>query len=233
MRWQVAILALGLSGCITTIDPASAPATTPEPVPTRLDARTAMRNFAAVVRRVEPVAEAECRARAPGLNCDFQIVVDDRPDQPPNAFQTLDRNGRPIIAFTEALIADARNRDELAFILGHESAHHIDGHIPQQQQTAVAGAMVGGLLAAVLGAGDAGIDTAQRVGATVGARRYSKDYELQADALGTIISARAGYDPVHGAAYFTRIPDPGDRFLGSHPPNAQRIEIVRRTAAGL
>ena len=27
------------------------------------------------------------------------------------------------------------------------------------------------------------------------------------------------------------IPDPGEKFLGSHPPNAARIAIVRRTAA--
>ena len=38
----------------------------------------------------------------------------------------------------------------------------------------------------------------------------------------------AGYDPVRGAAYFTRIPDPGNKFLGTHPPNASRIETVRQ-----
>jgi predicted Zn-dependent protease len=67
----------------------------------------------------------------------------------------------------------------------------------------------------------------------VGARTYSKDFELEADALGTVISMRAGFDPIRGAAFFTRIPDPGNRFLGTHPPNAQRIETVRRVAAGL
>jgi hypothetical protein len=32
----------------------------------------------------------------------------------------------------------------------------------------------------------------------VGARRYSKAFELEADALGTVIAARAGYDPLRG-----------------------------------
>ena len=87
---------------------------------------------------------------------------------------------------------------------------------------------------ATLGGGDAtAVRTAQRVGAQVGARSFSKEFELEADALGTVITARAGYDPVRGAQFFTRIPDPGDRFLGTHPPNAARIEIVRKTAAGL
>ncbi|HAB36898.1 MAG TPA: peptidase M48, partial [Rhodobacteraceae bacterium] len=33
--------------------------------------------------------------------------------------------------------------------------------------------------------------------------------------------------------FFNRIPDPGNRFLGTHPPNSQRIATVERTAAGL
>ena len=77
------------------------------------------------------------------------------------------------------------------------------------------------------------MDAAVDLGASVGARSYSKDYELEADAIGTVIAHQAGYDPVRGAAYFTRIADPGDRFLGTHPPNARRIETVRRVAAGL
>jgi len=56
---------------------------------------------------------------------------------------------------------------------------------------------------------------------------------LEADRLGTVITARAGFNPVRGAEFFNRIPDPGNRFLGTHPPNAARMEIVRRTAAGL
>jgi predicted Zn-dependent protease len=166
------------------------------------------------------------------MNCNFLIVVDDRPDQPPNAFQTLDRSGRPVVAFTLALIADARNADELAFVLGHEASHHIQGHLQRQQQNAIAGAVLAGSVAVLLGGTTEAVETAQRTGATVGARSYSKDFELEADQLGTIITMRAGYDPLRGAQFFSRIPDPGNRFLGTHPPNAQRLETVRRTVAG-
>ncbi|GFE63446.1 M48 family metallopeptidase [Litoreibacter roseus] len=198
--------------------------------PPRVSSRTAAANFKAVVARVEPVAEQECKRRSPNLNCDFKIVVDSRRGQPPNAFQTLDKKGRPIIGFTSALIADARNRDELAFVLGHEAAHHIENHLALQRQSATAGAAVGAILAGALGAN---ADIGQRIGGTVGARAYSKQNELEADALGTVISKRAGYDPVKGAQFFTRIPDPGDRFLGTHPPNASRIETVRRVNSRL
>ncbi len=196
-------------------------------------ATQAARSFIQVVRTVEPVAERECRARTQGVNCDFNIVVDDRPGQPANAYQTVDRRGRPIVAFTLALIADARNQDELAFVLGHETAHHIAGHIDRQQQNAAAGAVIFAGLATLSGGGAEAVRSAQRLGAQVGARSYSKEFELEADALGTIITARAGYDPLKGAEFFRRIPDPGDKFLGTHPPNAERIETVRRTVAGL
>jgi len=198
-----------------------------------MSASQSARSFLRVVQTVEPVAERECRARTSGVNCDFNIVVDDRPGQPPNAFQTLDKQGRPVVAFTLALIADARNEDELAFVLGHETAHHIAGHIARQQQNAVAGAVIFAGLATLSGGGSEAVRTAQRLGAEVGARSYSKDFELEADALGTVITAWAGFDPLRGAEFFTRIPDPGDKFLGTHPPNASRIDVVRRTVAGL
>ena len=209
------------------------PQAQPLPASPRLNSSQAARAFVQVVRRVEPVAERECRARTSGVNCDFNIAVDDRPNQPANAFQTLDRQGRPVIFFTLPLIADARNVDELAFVLGHEAAHHIAGHINRQQQNAVAGAVIFAGLATLSGGNADAVRTAQQLGAQVGARRYSKDFELEADALGTIITARAGFDPLRGAEFFFRIPDPGDRFLGTHPPNSSRIDVVRRTVAGL
>ncbi|WP_226779475.1 M48 family metallopeptidase [Oceaniglobus trochenteri] len=229
---------LAVAGCAApsvSLPPPQAPGTqpAPAPVPPRQSGEMAARNFISVIETVEPVAERECRARTSGVNCDFVIVVDDRREMPPNAFQTQDESGRPIVGFTLSLIAEARNTDELAFILGHETAHHISGHIARARQSAMGGAILAGVLASVGGANAAGVREAQNIGATLGARQFSKSFELEADALGTVIAARAGYDPVHGAQYFTRSPDPGNRFLGTHPPNADRIATVRRVAAGL
>jgi predicted Zn-dependent protease len=237
MSWKrcaIAAAVLMIAGCeVTTVNaPTGGAAPVQRPAP-QITSQNAANVFRQVVQTVEPVAEAECRARTSQVNCDFSILVDTRPNQPPNAFQTLDRSGRPIIAFTIALIEEARNADELAFILGHESAHHIRGHIARQQQNAVAGAVIAGSLVVLLGGDATAVESAQRTGAQVGARSYSKEFELEADALGTVITRRAGYDPLRGAEFFTRIPDPGDRFLGTHPPNAQRIDVVRQTMANL
>jgi len=226
----VVSIVLIVQGCTVATGPAGAPAA-PQPVP-RAGAADIER-FRTVAARVEPVAEGICRKRARNPSCDFRIVIDDRPGLPPNAYQSLDEGGRPVLAFTLSILADVENADQLAFVMSHEAAHHVAGHIPRQQQNAMTGAILLGGLASLTGAGSSAVDAAVDLGASVGARSYSKDYELEADAIGTVIAHEAGYDPVRGAAYFTRIADPGDRFLGTHPPNARRIETVRRVAAGL
>ena len=96
-RLGILALALALAACV-------APPTSVESVPGLEDVpRANARAFVDVVGRVEPIAEQECRTNSPQLNCDFLIVVDDSPGAVPNAFQTLDENGRPIIAFTASL----------------------------------------------------------------------------------------------------------------------------------
>jgi predicted Zn-dependent protease len=227
-----AIAVTAMSGCLPPIEVAAPPprAHSGDAAPA-LSPDAAARAFVTVVDRVEPVAEAECRARAPQLNCDFQIVVDTRPGLPPNAFQTRDPTGRPVIGFTVALIMDARNEDELAFVLGHEAAHHIAGHLDRVQQSAWAGAVAAGVLASLGGARPEVIERAQAIGAGVGARTFSRDFELEADRLGTVIAFRAGYDPVLGAGFFDRLPDPGNAFLATHPPNAERRRVVAQTVA--
>ena len=238
MRRIAVLFALALTACVP-IDtvPRQTGAAAPQVVlqPTnpgeRVSPSQAMRNFQTAVTRVEPFAEQLCRQRGNNRNCDFQILVDDRPGSPMNAFQTLDRNGRPVIVFTERLINEARNVDEIAFVLAHEAAHHIEGHIARQQQNAQLGAtLIGGLVGA---SSPEARQSAQQLGATVAARAYSKNFELEADATGTRIAHAAGFNPLRGAQFFFRIPDPGNRFLGTHPANADRLRVVQQVAATL
>lgn len=236
-KYKLLVVALVVTGCVeaTTEKPAGKD-TVPPPVPVSAFAasnNSGIQDFLVVVRRMEPVARRECRRRAITAKCNFKVLVDNRKKLPANAFQTLDDRGQPIIVFTRALIEETRNQDELAFVLGHEVAHHILGHISKIHDSALEGMIVGGLQAAVRGADAKGIERAEQRSAFIGIRKYSKQYELEADALGTVITARSGYNPIKGAQYFHRIPDPGDKYLGSHPQNAQRLEVVRRTVSKL
>ena len=228
--------ALALAACapVSTTETGNAPqpgAGLPQRAPELLNdgsPQSAARMFVEVMRRMEPAVEREClQRRTQPINCDFQFVVDDRPGQEPNAFQTIDDNGRPIIGFTLSLIAATRNGDEIAFVVGHEASHHILNHLDRKAGAASAAAVILGSIASVYGGNQEAIETAQRIGASVGSRYYSKDWELQADYLGSIISLNAGFDPVRGSLFFERIPDPGDHILGTHPSRAARLAQVR------
>lgn len=199
-------------------------------------------DFRRVAARVEPVAKAMCREQAPGANCDYLIGVETDPRLPPNAYQTLRQDGRPVIVIGVSLLREMQSDDEIAFVLSHEASHHIAGHIGKQQQQQALGALVlGGLVAAtgqVYGtpASDDAIRQAMDMGAYVGARAYSQSYELEADTLGAYVAARAGYDPEAGAAVFGRpaLANPGGpAILASHPASAQRQATVARVAADI
>ncbi len=232
MRRLLALALIPLMAACAAPSPPSGGNAEPLPQVTRTGSPQSVADFRAVAARVEPVAERACRSRTRGTNCDFRIVIDSRRELGANAYQTYDKSGRPIIGITPALIRGMRNRDELAFVIGHEAAHHIEGHIAQTQVSATTGAILGNVLGSAIGLDTQAVEIATNIGGTVGARRFSKEFELEADALGARITEAAGYDAMRGVLYFAEAADPGNRFLGTHPPNAERIRIVQRTVGG-
>ena len=225
MRIIALILLIGMAGCSVQTGSKPEPASQAS-LPT-ISAKDVPKGFTTAVRRMRPQLFETCKDVNSDLNCDFAISIDPDPKSPPNAFQTVNAEGQPILGFTMSLITDMLNAHEIAFVIGHEGAHHILGHLDRQKQSARGGATLFGVLAATLGGSDRSVDAASSLGAAVGGRSYSKNYELEADHLGAQMTQRAGFDPVLGAAYFTRIPDPGNKFFGTHPRNADRIAGVR------
>jgi Zn-dependent protease with chaperone function len=229
-----------LAGCAVPTDTSrqtTEPVGTPVPVrplpaasaPYEATPSNAARTFVQVMNRMEPAVERECvTRRTQPINCDFAFVVDDRPGLEPNAFQTVDNTGRPIVGFTLSLIAQTRSADEIAFVAGHEAAHHILNHLDRKSGAATAASVVLGSIASAYGGDTDAVERAQEIGASVGSRYYSRDWELEADYLGSIIALNADFDPINGSKLFERIPDPGNHVLGTHPSRAQRLAQVRR-----
>ena len=226
-----------LAACVVTTapeqqKPAPKPiATKPKPKPVvQKSAKAGLVAFQRVSRRVEPVAERSCREIYPKAKpqfCDFVIRVHNDPKQPPNAFQSIGKDGRPVITFNINMIRSIQNDHEIAFILGHEAGHQIATHLVKTRQNATAGAVLGGLLAGALGAS---VPSGADLGGLVGARSYSKGFELEADRIGTHIASRAGYSAIIGARSFNRTKG-SNAFLSTHPPSQDRINTVHQTAS--
>jgi beta-barrel assembly-enhancing protease len=118
------------------------------------------------------------------------------------------------------------DQDELAFILGHEMAHIVQGHVMDRllansmiRATVGRLAPVGGLLGQPVLA----------LAANLLNQGYSQDNELEADRVGLQLAASAGFDPTAAARLFCRLRTlGGDRsplsgYFSTHPPLDVRI----------
>ena len=122
-------------------------------------------------------------------------------------------------------------RDELAFILGHEMAHVIRGHVLDRM---VWGTLVNAASTAVRVAGPVG-GAIRSAAATYVQRSYSREQELEADILGLRLARAAGFDP-HGAVRLLEhlrevVPkheSAFSKYFGTHPQFDDRIEHLRR-----
>ncbi len=166
----------------------------------------------------------------PGAQWEYVVFE----DAEPNAFALP--GGK--VGVHTGLFEIARTDGELAAVLAHEIAHltsnHAEDRISQQARISLGGALLG----EVLGGDAATRETVGEVydlGAQVGfGLPFSRHQELEADRIGMIFMARAGYDPAEAitlwqrfAAYQQRTGGEGAEFLRTHPVSSTRIQALR------
>ena len=121
----------------------------------------------------------------PDTVCPYNLkIVKDDPDI--NAYA----DGEDVY-LTQPMIDYMQGEMELAAVLAHELAHNTLGHSESKELNATIGAIAGGILDGL--ANNPGGSTAN-MGAELGRKVYSKDFEFEADYLSVYYVARAGYD---------------------------------------
>lgn len=164
----------------------------------------------------------------------YAFVIEVRASDEVNAFALP---GGRMVALTGLLLA-AEDQDEAIGVLAHELSHvtHRDGlrAVARDAGWAIAFQMLIG------DDGSALLGLAGNVGALVGENAYSRDAESAADEEGARVMARAGYDPLGMARFFTRLEGiEGTEmphalaWLSTHPEHRERVETVRALAGGL
>src|SRR5262245_7608992 len=142
-------------------------------------------------------------------------------------------------------ITAAKNEGELAGVMGHEMAHVYMQHSAKQAGKAQTTSMLAGIAGAVLG-GTVGskagglVGQLGQMGLEVGAEglmmKYSRNDESQADAVGTMILYKAGYNPQAMVDFFKTLgsSEGGSappQFFSSHPDPANRQQAIAKQIA--
>jgi len=135
------------------------------------------------------------------------------------------------IAFFYGILSKLQlSDDEVATIMGHEAAHALLEHAREQMGKNFVTQNGLRLGAALLGLGNIG-DLAAQAGSQLLSLTYSRSDESEADALGLVMSARAGYDPRAGVTLWQKMmavkggKNP-PKILSTHPANADRIKDI-------
>lgn len=137
------------------------------------------------------------------------------------------------------LLPVADTDDRLAVVMGHEVAHAIARHGAERMsqgmalEIAMAGAGAGLSLSSMSPAAQEATMAALGIGTEVGfSLPYSRLHENEADEVGLMLSAEAGYDPRAAIDLWRRMEAAGGdappEFLSTHPSNATRIERLER-----
>jgi predicted Zn-dependent protease len=128
----------------------------------------------------------------------------------------------------------------LATVIGHEvahaTAHHGAARMSEQMVAQAGGSVVGELVSGKSAQTQALVGQAYGVASQVGVLLpFSRKQESEADYIGLLYMARAGYDPAAAVAFWERFAEynrqnggsQGLSFLRTHPLDEQRIQSLK------
>ncbi len=142
--------------------------------------------------------------------------------------------GGKIVVYT-GILPITRDETGLAVVLGHEVAHAIAKHanerMSQQLLTQYGGAALGSVLSKSSAATKNLAGTLYGIGSQYGVTLpHSRKQELEADKLGLIFMAMAGYNPREAAAFWQRMSAASGtktaEFASTHPSDETRITKI-------
>ncbi len=142
--------------------------------------------------------------------------------------------GGKIVVYT-GILPLIRNDAGLATVLGHEVSHataeHVAERIERQHLTQVAATIIAGGVAVTPGQ-FIRVRALLGVGGAAASLPFSRAQESEADHIGLVYMARAGYNPRQAVAFWKRMlrasrgKEPPE-FASDHPSDKHRIERIR------
>lgn len=162
---------------------------------------------------------------------EFKVVADDK------AINAFALPGGKVAVYT-GILPVTRDEVGLAAVIGHEVAHAIARHGGERMSQGLLVQLGAVGLSAAVGRGDPQtvdkVNQAFGIGVGVGfILPFSRAHESEADHLGLIYMAKAGYDPREAIGFWQRMEAASKgksrppEFLSTHPSSQTRIEQIR------
>ena len=142
-----------------------------------------------------------------------------------------------LIVVYEGILPITQDEPSLAIVMGHEIAHAVARHSAEQMSTQMKqqqGLQIGAALAGMLGMG---ANTSSLISGIVANGfnfknlSYSRDHESEADHMGLIFAAMAGYDPQTAVTFWQRMAagktNTTSEFMSDHPSDETRIRQIQ------
>jgi len=144
--------------------------------------------------------------------------------------------GGKVVVYT-GILPVTQNDDALAVVMGHEIAHAIAQHGNERMSQGMM-AQLGGVALSVALANKPQetqnvFNQAYGAGATLGViLPFSRKHESEADEMGLMFSAKAGYNPQEAVAFWERMSKLGGgqkppEILSTHPSDETRIKKIK------
>lgn len=143
--------------------------------------------------------------------------------------------GGKVVVYT-GLLPVTQDETSLAVVMGHEIAHAIARHGNQRMSQGLLIQYGGATLSAMVGskpqATQALFNQSFGLVSTLGALKYSRKHETEADKLGLCFAAAAGYNPEAAIAFWERMAAASGgqkppEILSTHPSDATRIAALK------
>jgi predicted Zn-dependent protease len=140
------------------------------------------------------------------------------------------------VAFYTAIMPICKDETGVAVVMGHEVAHAIANHGRERMSQQMVAQFGMGTLGALMGenptAGNELLMQAIGAGTSVGMLKFSREHESEADHIGLIFMAMAGYDPNAAPAFWERMTKMSGgqappEFLSTHPSHDTRINDLK------
>lgn len=180
-----------------------------------------------VADRIAAAADRDATERGTKLNFDWQVVLIDSP-----MVNAWCMPGGKMGVYT-GILPVTQSEAGLAVVMGHEVGHAIARHggerITHQMGVEAALTAVQMGLSKQSSATQQTVMTALGAGSQVGVLLpFSRSHESEADHIGIILMAKAGYDPHEAPKLWERMSklggSGGPEFLSTHPSNETRIK---------